>query len=61
MKLLFKLGLITSLIISSSLASEKVYKLKMATTWGPTLSPLIDSAINMAKIAEEMSNGQIEN
>jgi len=59
MKLLLKLGLIASLLITSSFA-EKVYKLRMATTWGPTLSPLFDAAENMAKIAEEMSNGQLK-
>ncbi len=47
-------------LTSSLLASEKVYKLKMATTWGPTLTPLIDAANNMAKYANEMSNGRLE-
>jgi TRAP-type mannitol/chloroaromatic compound transport system substrate-binding protein len=42
------------------MAKEKVYKLKMATTWGPTLSPLIDAANNMAKYANEMSNGRLD-
>jgi len=32
----------------------------MATTWGPTLSPLIDAAENMAKMAEELSNGRLQ-
>ena len=32
----------------------------MATTWGPTLSPLIDSAKNMAKMADKMSNGRLK-
>jgi TRAP-type mannitol/chloroaromatic compound transport system substrate-binding protein len=41
-------------------ADEKVYKLKMATTWGPTLSPLIDAAQNMAKMAHDLSNGQLD-
>lgn len=47
-------GLTTALV-----AKEKIYKLKMATTWGPTLSPLIDSAYNVAKYAKEMSNGRL--
>ncbi len=59
MKFLLKLTLLASLILSSSFAAQKVYKLKMATTWGPTAAPLIDSAKNMARIAETMSNGQI--
>ena len=40
-------------------AKEKVYKLKMATTWGKTTTPLIDAAYNMSKLAEEMSNGRL--
>lgn len=60
MQFIFKM-LLTLCIVSLSLeASEKVYKLKMATTWGPTLSPLIDAANNMAKMAEELSNGQLQ-
>ena len=60
MKLLLKLTLLVSLVFTYSLSAEKVYKLKMATTWGPTASPLIDAAKNMAKIAEEISNGQLK-
>ena len=52
---------ILALLLSTSLfAQEKVYKLKMATTWGPTLTPLIDAAQNMAKYANEMSNGRLQ-
>jgi len=60
MRVLLKLTLLTSLVLTSSFAAEKVYKLKMATTWGPTATPLIDSAINMAKMAEAMSNGKLK-
>lgn len=60
MKFLLKLALLASLIITTSFSKEKVYKLKMATTWGPTATPLIDSAKNMAKMAEAMSNGQLK-
>jgi len=42
-----------------SFAKEKVYKLKLATTWGPTLSPFIDTPKKMAKMVEEMSNGRL--
>ncbi len=52
--------LLAVLLSTQLFASEKIYKLKMATTWGPTLSPLIDTAKNMAKIANEMSNGRLE-
>lgn len=60
-KNLLKIVLMVFLISSFSqvMAEEKVYKLKLATTWGPTLSPLIDSAKNMAKIAKEMSDGRL--
>jgi TRAP-type mannitol/chloroaromatic compound transport system substrate-binding protein len=52
---------IVSVVLCSTLyAKDKVYKLSMATTWGPTLSPLIDAANNMAKLANEMSNGRLE-
>ena len=52
---------IISLFLTTQLfANEKIYKLKMATTWGPTLSPLIDAANNMAKYANEMSNGRLD-
>ncbi|RXJ57995.1 TRAP transporter substrate-binding protein [Candidatus Marinarcus aquaticus] len=46
--------------VSSLFAAPRVYKLKMATTWGPTLSPLIDAAQNMAQLAEELSQGQLK-
>jgi len=46
-------------ITTSSFAKEKVYKLKLATTWGTSASPLIDAAKNMAKYANEMSNGRL--
>ncbi len=59
MKLLLKITLLASLLMTSSLFAKKVYKLKMATTWGPTLSPLFDTAQQMAKIAKEISNGEL--
>jgi len=46
-------------LTTSSFAKEKVYKLKLATTWGTSASPLIDAAKNMAKYANEMSNGRL--
>ena len=53
--------LMLSLVLMSNtaFAQQRVYKLKLATTWGPTLSPLIDSAHNMAKMAKSMSNGRL--
>ena len=44
---------------TTAIAKEKVYKWKLATTWGPTLSPFIDAPKNMAKMVKEMSNGRL--
>ena len=60
-KIIGKLGLTSALLVAMSMnvqASEKVYKWKLATTWGKTLSPLIDSPIKMAKLVKEMSDGR---
>ncbi len=57
LKLFLTAGLLFG--VSTLFAKEKVYKLKLATTWGPTLSPLIDSAKNMAQMAKTMSNGRL--
>jgi len=57
-----KLGVTSVLLIAMSIslqAKEKVYKLKMATTWSKTTTPLIDAATNMAKLTEEMSQGRL--
>ncbi|MBF0264174.1 MAG: TRAP transporter substrate-binding protein DctP [Gammaproteobacteria bacterium] len=42
-----------------SFAKDKVYTWKIATTWGPTLSPFIDTVHNMADMVKEMSNGRL--
>lgn len=60
MKTTMKICLVVCLMLLNLQANDKVYKLKMATTWGPTLSPLIDAAQNMAKLAHDLSNGQLE-
>ena len=36
--------------------AEKVYKLKLAETWGPNFPIFGDASKNMTKMAEEMSN-----
>ena len=55
-----KIILTFSLLFASSLfAKEKVYKLKLATTWGPTAIPLIDAPKNMAAMVKKMSNGRL--
>ena len=46
--------------LSTSAFGEKVYKWKLATTWGPTLSPFIDAPKRMAELAEKMSNGRLQ-
>ncbi|WP_194435530.1 TRAP transporter substrate-binding protein [Vibrio fluminensis] len=38
---------------------EKVYKLKLAETWGPNFPIFGDATKNMAKMAEEMSDGRL--
>ncbi len=60
MKSNFKILFLALLLTSSLFASQKVYKLNLATTWGPTLSPLFDAAKNMAELAEELSNGRLQ-
>jgi TRAP-type mannitol/chloroaromatic compound transport system substrate-binding protein len=60
MKTTIKMALVLGLMVFNLQANDKVYKLKMATTWGPTLSPLIDAAQNMAKLAHDLSNGELE-
>ncbi len=57
-----KLLVATALVagLGMDLMAKKVYKLKLATTWGPTLSPFIDAPRNMAKLAEEMSDGRLK-
>jgi TRAP-type mannitol/chloroaromatic compound transport system substrate-binding protein len=45
---------------TASMAAEKVYKWKLATTWGPTLSPFIDAPTKMAEMVKKMSNGRLQ-
>jgi len=62
-KTIVKFGITSVLLASISMnaqAAEKVYKWKLATTWGKTLSPLIDSPIKMAKLVDKMSNGRLQ-
>ncbi|XPV68441.1 MAG: TRAP transporter substrate-binding protein [Halarcobacter sp.] len=60
MKVFFKLLLLALLLSTSANAAQRVYKLRLATTWGPTLHPLIDAARNMASLAEELSDGKLK-
>ncbi len=56
-----KLLIVTALVagLSTTAMAKKVYKWKLATTWGPTLSPFIDAPKKMAKLVEEMSDGRL--
>ncbi len=61
-RIIGKLGVTSVLLIAMAMAvhaKEKVYKLKLATTWGTAGTPLIDAPKNMAKLAEEMSDGRL--
>ncbi|MGB1227191.1 MAG: ABC transporter substrate-binding protein, partial [Poseidonibacter sp.] len=57
-KLLLTSALIAGLS-TAAVAKDKVYKWKLATTWGSTLSPFFDTPANMSKMVEEMSEGQL--
>lgn len=41
-------------------AAEKTYRLKLAETWGANTPILGDATKNMAKLANEMSNGRLQ-
>ncbi|UTZ41591.1 TRAP transporter substrate-binding protein [Vibrio campbellii] len=45
---------------SANAADDKVYRLKLAETWGPNFPIFGDATKNMAKMAEEMSNGRLQ-
>ncbi len=50
-----------SLVLASvSVQAEKVYRLKLAETWGPNFPIFGDASKNMAKMAEQMSNGRLK-
>lgn len=54
------LASVCALLASVSHADDKVYRLKLAETWGPNTPILGDASKNMAKLAEEMSNGRLQ-
>ncbi|GAB1624007.1 TRAP transporter substrate-binding protein [Agarivorans aestuarii] len=45
---------------SAAVAADKVYKLKLAETWGPNFPVFGDAVKNMVKMADEMSNGRLK-
>ncbi|RXJ86880.1 TRAP transporter substrate-binding protein [Arcobacter sp. CECT 8985] len=52
--------LLTMFILIATTANAREYRLKMATTWGKTASPLIDIAKEAASLAQTMSNGELK-
>jgi len=59
-KLLGFTAIFSLLLSQSSLAADKVYKLKLAETW-PTNFPIFgDSTKNLAKMVEAMSDGRLK-
>ncbi len=61
-KTIKRLGVTSVLLITMSMAAQakdRVYKLKLATTWGKAGTPLIDGPKNMAKLAKQMSDGRL--
>ncbi|QTG88535.1 TRAP transporter substrate-binding protein [Vibrio furnissii] len=49
-----------ALFSASASAAEKVYRLKLAETWGPNFPIFGDATKNMAAMAEKMSNGRLQ-
>ncbi|MCL9775848.1 TRAP transporter substrate-binding protein [Vibrio methylphosphonaticus] len=47
-------------VATTATAADKVYRLKLAETWGPNFPIFGDATKNMAKMAEEMSNGRLQ-
>ncbi|OBT13151.1 ABC transporter substrate-binding protein [Vibrio sp. UCD-FRSSP16_10] len=46
--------------MSTAVAADKVYRLKLAETWGPNFPIFGDATKNMAAMAEKMSNGRLQ-
>ncbi len=58
---LLAFGTCAALLTSASaMAAEKVYRLKLAETWGPNFPIFGDTTKNMAAMAEKMSNGRLQ-
>ena len=45
---------------TNAFAADKVYKLKLAESWGPNFPIFGDAVKNMVKMADEMSNGRLK-
>ncbi|NQY52597.1 MAG: TRAP transporter substrate-binding protein DctP [Campylobacteraceae bacterium] len=53
------LSLLSIILLTQANAKEKIYKLKLATTWGSSAVPLINASKNLASYVEKMSNGRL--
>lgn len=49
----------TAILATNASAEDKVYRLKLAETWGPNFPVFGDATKNMAAMAEKMSNGRL--
>lgn len=49
-----------AVLASPAMAAEKVYRLKLAETWGPNFPIFGDATKNMAEMADKMSNGRLK-
>ncbi len=62
-RMILRMGLTAILALGLSAgvqAAQKVYKLKLAETWPPNFPIFGDATKNMAKWADEMSNGRLK-
>ncbi len=57
-----KLLVVAALVagLGTSAMAKKVYKWKLAASWGSTLVPFIDPPRDLAKLVDEMSNGRLK-
>ncbi|WP_208380080.1 TRAP transporter substrate-binding protein [Psychromonas algarum] len=63
LKSFYKSTLIATVVMftsASAFAADKVYRLKLAESWGPNFPIFGDSVKNMVKMADEMSNGRLK-
>jgi TRAP-type mannitol/chloroaromatic compound transport system substrate-binding protein len=49
-----------AMVATTATAADKVYRLKLAETWGPNFPVFGDATKNMAAMAEKMSNGRLQ-
>ena len=47
-------------VSTTAYGAGEVYKWKLATTWGPTLTPFIDAPRRLSKMVNKMSKGRLQ-